>query len=203
MQDFKEKLYNYEAKPPADAWNNIASKLDGPEHKVVPMQRLRKRSKLLFYAVTAAASLVIIFISSLLFNKAGDSKNANSTAINQSLSNTLSPEKIQDSIELNNRILKEIIRTSKDKNLLAQNFESSLIKSKKYLTIAGPEGQPVKISPKVATLIESADNEFPPKPVLNKKIEKWKQIMLSSTLPPTSTNLLDIVELSSPNENNE
>ena len=67
----------------------------------------------------------------------------------------------------------------------------------------GPEGQPVKISTKAATLIVSADDEYPPKPVWNKKIEKWKQIMLSSTLSPTSTNLLEIVQVPSSSDNNE
>ena len=83
------------------------------------------------------------------------------------------------------------------------NYENSSRYGKKYLTIAGPECEPVKISPKVATLIESTDNEYPPKPVWNKKIEKWQEIMLGSTLSPTSTNLLDVVQLSSSIDNNE
>lgn len=202
MQDFKEKLYNYEALPPGEIWDNINAELNKGEHKIVSMQALRRKSKFLFYGVTAAASLIIIFVSSLLFNKSKDTESADAPVQHTSQLQNLSFQKVKDSIDLNNKILKEIIESSKDKNMVAQNFENSLIKAKKYLTIAGPEGQPVKISPKVATLIESANNEFPPKPVWNKKIEKWKQIMLSSTLSPTSTNLLDIAQLSA-GDNNE
>jgi hypothetical protein len=110
----------------------------------------------------------------------------------------------KDSIKLNNETLENIIKTSKDKNATAQTNSNTISKVKKYITIAGPEGQPVRISPKVATLIESADNEYPPKAVWNKKIEQWKKIMLTSTLSPTSTNLLDIVQASpSTIDNNE
>ena len=202
MQDFKKKLYNYEAEPPAEIWDNINAELNESEQKKFPITRLRKKSKFIFYGLTAAASLAIIFLSSVLFNKSEKNQNLNSIASANQPQNLIS-KKIQDSLNLNNKILKDIINSTKDKNLLAQNYENSSTKGKKYLTIAGPDCQPVKISPKVATLIESADNEYPPKPVWNKKIDKWKQIMLNTTFSPTSTNLLDIVQLSSSIDNNE
>ncbi len=190
MENFKEKLYNYEAEPPSNAWEYISAELNPADPKIIS---LRKKSRFIFYGVTAAASLVIIFLSSIFFNKSSIHKNSH--AVNQS--QNITAKEIQDSISLNNKILEEIINSAKDKNTIAQNY--AMLKGKRYLTIAGPEGQPVKISPKVATLIESADNEFPPKPVWNKKIEKWKQIMLSTTLSPTSTNLLDVAQLYSNN----
>jgi hypothetical protein len=199
MKNFKEKLYNYEANPPGEIWQKINAELN-KDAKVVLMSGLKKRPKFIFYGITVAASLVVIFLASILFNNPNKIKNAASVSTQ---SQNLSSQQIRDSIALNNKILEDIINSSKDKNLLALNYENSLADGKKYLTVAGPEGQPVKISPKVATLIESADNEYPPKPVWNKKIEKWKQIMLSSTLSPTSTNLLDIVQLSSINDKNE
>ncbi|MGH2648040.1 MAG: hypothetical protein ACRDE8_10755 [Ginsengibacter sp.] len=202
MKNFKEKLYNYEADPPGEMWQNINAELNVGNAKIVSMTRFRKRSKFIFYGITAAASLIIIFIISIFFNNSEKNKNTNSASASQV--QNLSSKQIQDSINLNNKILEDIINTTKDKNLLALNYEnSSITKGKKYITIAGPEGQPVKISPKVATLIESADNDFPPKPVWNKKIDKWKKIMLSSTLSTTSTNLLDIVQLSAPGDGNE
>ena len=67
----------------------------------------------------------------------------------------------------------------------------------KYITISGPEGEPVKISPKVATLIISADGENPPKPVWNQKINKWQHIMLTNNITPTSGNLIDIIQKAS------
>ncbi len=174
--------------------------MNGTQGKIVSITALSKRSKFIFYSVTAAASLVIILLTTILFNKSDHGKTGSLITLNQS--NAILSKKIQDSISLNNKILKEIIKSTKDKNLLAHNYESSFLKEKKYLTITGPGGQAVKISPKVATLIESADNESPPKPVWNKKIDKWKQIMLSTTLSPTSTNLLDVVQLSSSTDDN-
>lgn len=201
MQDFKERLYNYKAEPPAEIWDNINAELDSHSQKVLSIPGLRKRSKFIFYGLTAAASLIIIFLSSVLFNKQEKNQqvkpSASATELHQD--NVVS-KKVKDS---NNKILEDIIKSSKDKNLIVKRYENPLLNVKKYIIIAGPEGQPVKISPKVATLIESADNEYPPKPVWNKKIDKWKQIMLSSTLSPFTTNLLDIVQLSSSINANE
>jgi|SRR6185312_8149938 len=202
MQDFKNKLYNYEAEPPKEIWEKINLELHSKSGKVVPVTEMRRRPKIIFYGITAAASLIIIFLISVIFNKSEkhqfENSSASLTPIQQQL---LTSKKIQDSIALNNKILEDIINSKKDKNFIAQIYENSLDKIKKYITIEGPEGQPVKISPKVATLIVSADNEFPPKPVWNKKIEKWQQIMLSSTLSPTSANLLDIVQAPLSNDN--
>jgi hypothetical protein len=197
MQSFKDKLHNYEADPPGDIWQKINSELNKGDDNAISIKGFRRKSKFIFYGITAAASVIIIFVTSLLFN---NPNKIQSSSFFSNQSQSPSSSQIQDSLNLNSRILKDIINATKDKNLLAQNYESSLLKEKKYLTVAGPECQPVKISPKVATLIESADNEYPPKPVWNKKIEKWKQIMLSSTLSPTSTSLLDIVQLSAVND---
>ncbi|MEP6926745.1 MAG: hypothetical protein ABI834_03870 [Ginsengibacter sp.] len=201
MQNFKERLYNYEVSPPMEVWDNISSELDSKNSKLSPITRLRRRPKYIFYGLTAAASLVIIFLISVLYNKSGENINPK-TSPSLPLDN-IAAQKVKDSLNLNNKTLEAIIKSSKDKNLLTKNYESSSLKLKKYITIEGPEGQPVKISSKVATLIESANNEYPPKPVWNKKIEKWKQIMLSSTFSTTSTSLLDIARLSAPLDNNE
>ena len=201
MQDFKEKLFNYEPEPPAEIWQNINAELDSHSQKILSIPGLRKKSKFIFYGLTAAASLIIIFISSVLFNKQEKNQLVKpSVSITELHLDNVVSKKVKDS---NNKILEDIIKSSKDKNLIVQRYEDPLLNVKKYIVIAGPEGQPVKISPKVATLIESADNEYPPKPVWNKKIDKWKQIMLSSTLSPFTTNLLDIVQLSSSINTNE
>jgi len=200
MQNFKERLYNHEAPPPPEIWDNISAELENKGSRISTIPTLRRRSKFIFYGLTAAASLLIIFLSSVLFNKSGDNLNPNTPPGSV---NAIAAEKVKDSLKLNNKTLEAIIRSSKDKNLLTKDDESSLSPVKKYITIEGPEGQPVKISSKVATLIESADNEYPPKPVWSKKIDKWKQIMLSSTISLTSTSLLDIAQLSSTLDNNE
>ena len=202
MQNFKQRLYNYGVTPPKEIWNNISAELDNTSPKLIPIKGLRKKSKFVFYAITAAASLLIIFISSLLFNKSGENT-GNDSDLSKLKGNSVLEQKIKDSLYQNNKTLAAIIKSTKDKNLLANNTNNSLLNSKKYITIEGPGGQPVKISSKAATLIVSADNEFPPKPVWSKKIEKWKRIMLSSTFSPTSTSLLDIAQITSGIGNNE
>lgn len=186
MQDFKQKLYDYEPIPPENIWDKIVTELDRSENKVVQIPVFRRKSKFIFYGLTAAASLLIIFISSLFFEK---NKNDNNQVSSVSFKGDSAANKdLHDS--LNNKTLKSIIDSPKGNNVAQSN-------EKKYITIAGPEGQPVKISSKVATLIVSADYDYPPRPVWDKKIKKWKEIMLSSTISPTATNLLDIVQLSS------
>jgi hypothetical protein len=202
MEDFKNKLYNYESTPPEGAWSHIASELK--EGKVIKMPAVKtqgKRNKFIFYGFTAAASLIIIFISTFFFNK---NKTVKPVAeVPASGTKQVSTLTTKDSAALNYQILEKIINTPQDKKLLASNFEKRSDNGKKYITIAGPEGQPVKISRKAATLIISADNENPPKPVWNKKIEKWKQLMLNNTSSPTATSLVDMLELASDKDHSE
>ena len=73
------------------------------------------------------------------------------------------PQKVKDSLNLNNKTLEAIIKSSKDKNQLAKNYENPETKDKKYITIAGPECQPVKISSKVARLLSLPIMNIPPK----------------------------------------
>ncbi len=195
MQNFKNKLYHYETPPPEEIWEQIAEELQN--EKVINLYSHRK-SKFLFYGATAAASVVIIFVGSLFFKK---NKESNSTANIESPRELLA-EKIKDSINLNQKILESIIHNPQEKKeIISKDLSEN--KTKKYLTVANPEGQPVKISPKVATLIISADHEFPPKPVWNKKIDKWQKIMLASTISPTSVNFIDLIQLAANSENIE
>ena len=193
MQNFKNKLYNYETPPPEDLWSKISGELD--EQKVVQLKGWRGKSKFIYYGATAAAALIIIFVSSTFLNK--NSKeftpedNFNSASYFSSAT--------VDSINQNYQLLEKIINTPKDKKLLASNNADRGSFSKKYITIAGPEGQPVKISAKVATLILSADKEYPPKPVWNDTIDKWQQIMLSNTFTPTSSGIMDMLQMASNN----
>ncbi|MEO9022658.1 MAG: hypothetical protein ABI237_17300 [Ginsengibacter sp.] len=196
MQDFKNKLYNYDTPPPEGVWAQIIEELDNK--KVLKMYN-RKRPRLLFYGITAAASIVIILIGSLFFQK-NSGKVIESYTSHKMKSDQQNQQKIKDSVILNQQLLKSIINNPAEKEEIVSSPSTF---TKKYLTIAGPEGHPVKISPKVATLIISADNEFPPRPVWSRKIDKWQKIMLSSTVSPTSANLVDIVELAASNDHLE
>ena len=193
MQNFKDKLYNYETPPPEDMWSKISGELD--DQKVVQLKGLRGRSKFIYYGATAAAALIIIFISNLFFNK-----NSEDPAIgsNTTRNETYYSSSTADSINQNYLLLEKIINTPKNQKLLAYNNVQEGL-SKKYITIEGPQGQPVKISAKVATLIVSADKEYPPKPVWNAKIDEWQKIMLSNTSATTSAGLMDMIQMSATN----
>jgi hypothetical protein len=205
MQNFKHRLYQYEAIPPEKIWSNIEQELNkdsSRNNKVVKLESPKRKNRLLFYGFAAAASLLIIFLSGILFRK---DQHITPVAVAPALKvENLVTQNVKDSISLNQQILEKIINTApEEKKVLAYNFERHDGQGKKYLTIAGPEGQPVKISAKAATLIVSADDEFPPKPIWNKKIDKWKQIMLSNTTSPTATSLVDILENAAYSDNVE
>jgi hypothetical protein len=182
MQNFKNKLYDFEVTPPENIWSDISKDLAG--NKIIKITD-RKKSKRLYYLAIAAASLVIIFLGSLFF-KHNSPSSENSTT-------TVSNEKMRDSMALNHRILESIIHSPKEKHEIVLNDLQSPDIPKKYITVAGPEGQPVKISPKAATLIIAANNDFPPKPTWSKKVDKWQKIMLSSTISPTFAGIADLV----------
>ncbi|MEO6894633.1 MAG: hypothetical protein ABI136_06315 [Ginsengibacter sp.] len=188
MQNFKNKLFNYEAYPPEEVWQHINEELQN--EKVVKISG-HKRSKNFYYLAVAAASLVIIFLGSLFFKKYTSESNSTEFVSN---GNSISSEKMNDSMALNHKILESIIHSPKEKQAIVFNDLNGVDLPKKYLTVAGPEGQPVRISQKVATLIIAADNEFPPKPTWSKKVDKWQKIMLSSTISPTSAGLADLIQ---------
>ena len=187
MQNFKNKLYNYETPPPGEIWQQINTELQN--ERIVNIPRYKK-SKSFYYLAVAAASLVIIFIGSFFFKN--NTKDHSSAAF--SSAKIVSPEKMKDSMVLNHKMLESIIHSPKEKHEIVLNDLKAANLPKKYITVAGPEGKPVRISPKVATLIIAADNEFPPKPTWSKKVDKWQKIMLSSTISPTSAGLADLVQ---------
>ncbi len=190
MPHFQEKLYNYEAAPPQEVWENITAELDANE-AVKRIHPFRRRSKVVYYSLVAAASLIIIFVSSLFFNNKQKNNDQQVAASTQADTGN-SVARIDDS--MNNESLASIIKTNKENSFPTETHK---VDEKKYFTVAGPGGQPVRISSKAAKLILSADNEYPPRPVWDKKINQWSDIMLSSTISPTATNLLDIVQFSS------
>ena len=194
MKSFKNKLYNYETPPPEEIWRHISEEIQN--EKIIKLST-RKKSKSLYYFAIAAASLVIIFIGSFFFNNKMES---NSTA-DVSKTKTISPEQMKDSIVLNQKILESIIHNPKEKQEIVSNDHKAIHIPTKYITIAGPEGKAVKISPKVATLIVYADKGFPPKPVWSNKICKWQEIMLSSTVSTTSAGLADLIQVASNKDN--
>ncbi|MEO9210777.1 MAG: hypothetical protein ABI208_06750 [Ginsengibacter sp.] len=187
MQNFKNRLYEFESPAPEAVWNHIA---DGLDNKKLPKPKSGK-TRLMYYAMAAAAALVIIFLGKFYFNNNSEqSKLANELHGVAPNSNSVISN---DSVQNNKQVLESIINTPKPKPLLADNkkVETGV---KKYITISGPEGQPIKISRKAASLIISVDNEYPPKPIWDKKIEEWKKMMLSNTSSSTPSGLMDMLQ---------
>lgn len=180
MQTVKDKLHKLEVNPPANAWDSIEKQLNAG--KVIPLQH-KRRSIRRFYALTAAAAIIILLLAGIFFKK-------NRNLSDEVATNTQTIPQGEDSLEKNKQMLESIINSSNPEELIAQKEYTNT-----YITIEGPEGQPVKISPKLAIFIVSADEGHPPKPVWNQTINKWQHILLTSTLSPNSANLMDIVQL--------
>ena len=203
MNEVKNKLFDFETIPPEGVWNAIVAELDNSKAKVIALPK--KRNHLLYYA---AASVFFIVLSLLLFT------NRSSNSVNEKLI-TSSPD---TSTHTNNVIItvptddRSIVKNNNeklpDKNVIQQQKRNGVIKikpknenillasnSSRYITIDGPQGQPVKISSKMASLIDSSETKISSKPIWNKKVNEWREIMKSNTLAPTTGNFLDIVEL--------
>ena len=207
MADVKNKMYNYEITPPEGVWEGIAAELEKSEAKVIPLSR--KKSNTLYY-VAAASVIIVLFCVFFFMNRSTKSdeqlttsidKTQKDTAVNNTLIMTVPTEekttvKNNEGSQTKNKVQKnradkkqaEDVIKDTDSNLLASN-------TPRYITIEGPQGQPVKISSKMALLIDSSETKVSSKPIWHKKINEWREIMKGNTLAPTPGNFLDIVEL--------
>lgn len=217
MDNVKNRMYNYETTPPEGVWKAIAAELNRNEVKVIPMVKTKNNP---FYYIAAASVAIILFC--LIFFTNRSSKSANEQLVTSSSNDkTQSDTEVNNNVIMTVPIEeKTILKNNTDTDeLLAQNklqksgpnqkqnkevikktdsTDNNLILSNttsRYITIEGPQGQPVKVSSKMATLIDSSETKVSSKPVWNKKINEWREIMKSNTLAPTPGNFLDIVEL--------
>lgn len=182
MKTVKDKLYHFEETPPPGIWDNLSQKLE--ETKVVSIEgRQKTRTTALF---TAAAAVIVLLIISVAYFDHGTNNTPQQAAAGG----------FSDSVEKNNEMLEAIINAPAGKKSVASR-KLGADGLPEYFTIEGPEGEPVRISPKVATLILSSDNEYPPKPVWDKQITEWQNIMLSSSVSPSSARLIEIIQQAS------
>ncbi|MBN9349698.1 MAG: hypothetical protein J0H55_03355 [Chitinophagaceae bacterium] len=188
MKTVKEKLYNYEQRPPDEIWVNVRDRISGA--KTIEFKPHRKQIRIIALSSAAAAIIALVIISTVF--KTNPIENPLNPA---QTTKSLSPRQKEIMVK-NYQALESIIKAPENKKLVT-SMEVSHSEDLKYITISGPEGEPVKISPKVATLIISADGENPPKPVWNQKINKWQHIMLTNNITPTSGNLIDIIQKAS------
>jgi FtsZ-interacting cell division protein ZipA len=214
MDNLKERMYDFEVTPPDGVWDSISAELDGGS--VVPITK-KTPGKKLYFIIAAAACIAALIFSGIWFftSNKNETKEFSSAPINKTENeNVISEEKPESNTRItaphtikkintdkNNTevLVKKSTKKESDQlpnnSAVEKNNDIVTDENKSYITVAGPEGQPVKVSSKVASLIESSDNSYPPKPVWNKKINKWKDIMKANTLTPTTGNFLDIVDL--------
>lgn len=208
MDDVKNKMYNYETPPPDGVWQAIAAELDSNEAKVIPITKKKNNT---FYYLAAASVAVIIFCLIFFTNRSSKSADEQYTTSSDIIqgdtsvkTNTIITVPIEEKTTVKNNDLPTKHKTEKDntnskqnKEIKKENDDNNMIASNtaRYITIEGPQGQPVKISSKMATLIDSSETKISSKPIWNKKINEWREIMKANTLAPTPGNFLDIIEL--------
>ena len=207
MDDVKNKMYNYETTPPDGVWKAIAAELDRNEAKVIPMGKKNSRT---FYYLAAASVAVIIFCVIYFTNKSSKSTDENYTTSPDKTpldtgvkNNTFITVPIEEKTTAKNNDLPAKHKVEKDNTNQKQNkeiqkeinYNQVASNTSRYITVEGPQGQPVKINSKMATLIDSSETKISSKPIWNKKINEWREIMKANTLAPTPGNFLDIIEL--------
>ncbi len=201
MQNFKDKMYNYEVTPPTESWDIIVAELA----KVKSGNRLiaKKINKAFYYGMAAAAGVVIILFSLTFWVDNSNKKSNEASVASSNLNHQTRNNHPENLLNADDKITipkynseKEILGNNaivKNKNKVIDPAVTS--NTKKYIMITGPQGKPVKISSKAATLIVSSDEQNPSKPVWNDKVNKWKDIMKDKILAPTTASFLDIVGL--------
>lgn len=217
-QRVKEKMYNYEEIPPQGVWEDIAAQLDR-EQKAVVIPMNKKTNRVLYYSLAAAASLAVIVLAVIFWpSKPGTTLSA--MDIKKTNVELIALNKQDEPIEPSTKITvplkerpaeKEDFAVKKSDKVPAKKEIDQQVKPDQtstttdevdetkdsdkpaYITITGPEGQVVKVSSKVTSLMESSED--PAKPVWNKKVKEWKTQMQSNTLAPTPGNFMDIIEL--------
>ena len=210
MEDVENKMYNYETPPPDGVWESIAAELDTNEARVIPMGK--KKNKI-FYFAAAAASVAIIIFCVIFFTNRSATSNEHLTSSTQIKNDSVAKNNViitvptdervtvKKNTEVKHKIQKEVQdQNQQDQNTATKNTDNVdkdalASNTSTYITVEGPQGQPVKINSKMATLIDSTESKPSSKPIWNKKINEWREIMKANTLAPTPGNFLDIIEL--------
>ncbi len=204
MYSLKDKMYNYEVTPPPESWQIIATALDKSNINIQSVKPVKKYNKA-FYFSLAAASVTIIFFSVFIWINNSNRVNKNIITETTKLNNGVGSGIKNADHNAANQII-TVPKTNDNDDLSASktgqaeqgdkfNDAKAELSTKKYITISGPQGQPVKISSKVAALLVSSNDQHASNPVWNEKVKRWKNIMKANALAPTTANFLDIVDL--------
>ena len=132
---------------------------------VVYMQGSRKNSKSRFSRLAAAASIAVLVIAAIFIF------NRNNNSGHSTDTQTLSGQPN------------------------SMTSSTSPEKEKRYITVTTPEGKKVKVSSKFSGAIGSLYQGPEEDPKWTKKFTEWREIMQNKALAPTTTNFLDIMEM--------
>ena len=191
MKRVKEKMYNYEVTPPFQSWQIISTALD--EVNRGDKQPVQKSSHSFYVSLAAAAVAIVIFSVFIWLNNS--EKKVNQTITGQMIKTNQPILYDKITVPSTNNGEDNSARANANMYNGKLNAAASEAGVKKYIIICGPQGQPVKISSKVISLIVSSDDQNPPNAVWNSKVNKWKDIMKANILAPATADFLDIVDL--------
>ncbi len=177
MDKLKERMYDYEVTPPEDVWKGITTELDKGS-KIIPITKEKNTNNKLIYFLAAAACIAALIFSAVWFisSRKNETKEYSSVPVNTKQdpvfkeTNDVSekitaPKKVEkNTLGKNNTDLVKNMAPKKQplksqNSTPVTNVDAAVIETPNtYITIAGPEGQPVKVYSKMASLIESSDN---------------------------------------------
>jgi hypothetical protein len=221
---FRDKIYHQEATAPADIWQRITNELDGMQDikKVVPISK--------YYSWIAVAAVFVIVAGSLVFinkqtpassrvasnNTVTKKQAAIPTTDNQpapvispstpdlTASNTNNNEPARTIVSNNtsnvSRILHRNIVTTALNTVNRNMAESMAVNGNHYITVCGPQNQPVKVSAKFQPVLGYLNNHSYVDDILNgceewkQKVCEWRDKMLNAPVISSGDNFLDIID---------
>lgn len=188
-------LFKFEQAPPAELWNKIEQQLEEKDEKIIT---LTKRTNFIRYA--AAAAMLVLVASAITFfiirGKQGNELANTPSPVKKGTTNTSTVEKKNadgkpsDYTVDNN---KEQTNYSKPDTELNKDKSSS----SRYMTIADEEGKKIRLSKKVASVFNCADNIASIKGIRCKEdIETLQQKMSASMLSASGdfSGLMDMIK---------
>ena len=186
-------LYNFEQAPPSDVWNKIDQSLGASNVKVVPLTK-----KIHFSRYAAAAAMLLIIASAITFfitrqNRGSDLANVPSQ-VNSANTDSQIAEK---SDSPTNKIDETVNTNNNEKDNSTATSETKKVTSGRYMTISDEEGKKVRLSKKVASVFNCADDIASVKALRCKEdIESLQNKISASLISPSGdfSGLIDMIK---------
>lgn len=185
-------LYNFEQTPPSGAWDKIEEAIVARDEKVIKLS-----TKKPFIRFAAAAAVILILASAITFfitrEKAGgdmaqvpqqiETEKADTFISDKTGEPYYSPDNTTTSSNAKNNSNRDVVK--KDKTTLSR-----------YMTIADEEGKKIRLSKKVASVFNCAEDIASANSIRCKEnIESLQQKMSASLLSPSGdfSGLMDMI----------